>query len=79
MIKIKNDESGFGVIEIIIALVIVVLIVTVVWLIYKRHTERSTKNNFNSSQCPPGQVSQYSTIPNSKAYKCVSSKEHLVF
>lgn len=76
MIKIKNDESGFGVIEII---VIVVIVVTVVWLVYKKHSERSTQNNINTSQCPPGEVVQNSTIPNSNSYKCVSPSKHLSF
>lgn len=79
MVKIKNNESGFSAVEIVVVLVIMILIVAVVWFVYKKHTVESTQNNSNTAQCPPGQVPQYSTIPNSKAYECVSPNEHLVF
>ena len=43
--KIKNNEPGFGTIEIILILVIIVLIGAVGWLVYKGHNKQANLNN----------------------------------
>lgn len=53
--KLRNDQKGFSVVEVILVLVIVILIGAVGWLVYKNHqkntsTSTSSKTSTNTTQ-----------------------------
>ena len=48
--KIKNKESGFGTLEVVLILVIVVLIGAVGWVVYKNHNKQANLNNSANNQ-----------------------------
>lgn len=50
--RFKNNESGFGVVELLLVIVIVLLIGTVGWLVYKMHVKAPVANVSSSKNIP---------------------------
>jgi hypothetical protein len=72
MNKIKKNESGFGIVEVILVLVIIVLIGFVAWLVYKDHHKTTTASPTTTA------TSNKSTTPTTQSpsnfFSCVSDK-----
>lgn len=71
MNKIAKNQTGFGVVEIIIALIIIGLVLAAGVFIDKEYKPKTQNTDSTGAHCTPPLVPEYSSTPGDNNYTCI--------